>query len=203
MSPVWARFQWSRMRRLPETILFSRQAPSGMSILSPWLAMMIDPVYVEKRLISPLLKQAHTLVWRLCEVTTPVIQLIICWTLHTLTRHPRRDALPPVSKSRFRLSSSNWLNSCSICECWDSVSLASARTSSFVSWMYSCVRSWSQKYSTIIDSGGWGTVPHNRVKACGSGDSKIVIRFIYSCTLHYMSTATEEGGWLPKRLANK
>jgi len=33
--------QWSRMRRFPDTILFSRKAPEGMSILSPWLAMMI------------------------------------------------------------------------------------------------------------------------------------------------------------------
>lgn len=33
--------QCSRMRRLPETILFSKIDPGGMSILSPWLAMMI------------------------------------------------------------------------------------------------------------------------------------------------------------------
>lgn len=29
------------MRRLPDTILFSSTAPDGISILSPWLAMMI------------------------------------------------------------------------------------------------------------------------------------------------------------------
>ena len=29
------------MRRLPETILFSRQALAGISIRLPWLAMMI------------------------------------------------------------------------------------------------------------------------------------------------------------------
>jgi len=29
------------MRRLPDTILFSRIAPGGMSIRSPWLAMMM------------------------------------------------------------------------------------------------------------------------------------------------------------------
>ena len=34
-------FQWSRILRLPDTILFSSTAPAGMSILSPWLAMMI------------------------------------------------------------------------------------------------------------------------------------------------------------------
>ena len=33
--------QWSMILRLPETILFSRTEPAGMSILSPWLAMMI------------------------------------------------------------------------------------------------------------------------------------------------------------------
>lgn len=33
--------QWSRIQRFPETILFSSKAPAGMSILSPWLAMMI------------------------------------------------------------------------------------------------------------------------------------------------------------------
>lgn len=29
------------MRRLPETILFSSMEPAGMSIRSPWLAMMM------------------------------------------------------------------------------------------------------------------------------------------------------------------
>lgn len=33
--------QWSRIRRLPDTILFSSRAPAGMSILSPWFAMMM------------------------------------------------------------------------------------------------------------------------------------------------------------------
>lgn len=38
---VYMRSQWSRMRRFPETILFSSIAPAGMSIRSPWLAMII------------------------------------------------------------------------------------------------------------------------------------------------------------------
>lgn len=33
--------QWSRIRRFPETILFSSIAPAGISIRSPWLAMMM------------------------------------------------------------------------------------------------------------------------------------------------------------------
>lgn len=33
--------QWSRMRRLPDTILFSNMEPAGMSMRSPWLAMMM------------------------------------------------------------------------------------------------------------------------------------------------------------------
>ena len=33
--------QWSRIRRLPDTILFSSWEPAGMSIRSPWLAIMI------------------------------------------------------------------------------------------------------------------------------------------------------------------
>lgn len=37
--------QWSIMRKLPDTILFSRRAPDGMSIRSPWLAMIITVPY--------------------------------------------------------------------------------------------------------------------------------------------------------------
>lgn len=33
--------QWSRIRRFPDTILFSNIEPAGMSIRSPWLAMMM------------------------------------------------------------------------------------------------------------------------------------------------------------------
>ena len=34
-------FQWSRILKFPDTILFSKIDPLGMSILSPWLAMII------------------------------------------------------------------------------------------------------------------------------------------------------------------
>jgi len=37
------------MRMLPDTILFSRMAPAGISIRSPWLAMMMTVPYENKR----------------------------------------------------------------------------------------------------------------------------------------------------------
>lgn len=40
--------QWSRIRRFPETILFSSIAPAGMSIRSPWFAIMMTVPWISK-----------------------------------------------------------------------------------------------------------------------------------------------------------
>ena len=46
--------------KLPDTILFSRQDPAGMSILSPWLAMTITvPLRLTWREWSVIMRARH------------------------------------------------------------------------------------------------------------------------------------------------
>ena len=51
--------QWSRIRRFPETILFSSTAPAGISIRSPWLAMMMTVPWWEEKLGFNTLRVLH------------------------------------------------------------------------------------------------------------------------------------------------
>lgn len=58
-NDLW--FQWSRILRFPETILFSRMAPDGISMRSPWLAMIITVPWnrIQRYRFYSLLREVH------------------------------------------------------------------------------------------------------------------------------------------------
>ncbi len=59
------RRQWSRIRRFPDTILFSNIEPAGISIRSPWLAIMMTVPCQNSGIIKTVQQPAKTSVCRI------------------------------------------------------------------------------------------------------------------------------------------
>lgn len=81
--------QWSRMRRFPETILFSSMAPAGISIRSPWLAMMMTVPWINKTFGPAWVKS-----W--WKIKPPLKVQLACFVtgIKSARFHLERDILP-------------------------------------------------------------------------------------------------------------